>query len=408
MPSLAPRSPREVPISLIGHPFASTGRGEELRAAIRALRRVGANVEVLDIFRFLPRTDPAHQALLRECESETLPRDGIRLFFINADEVEPVLAAMSARALSFEGGYNIIVPAWELPRFPDVWQPAVGRFDEVWAISRFVAAALAAADLRCHHVGQAAEIEPSAFLPRRHFELRESAFTFLGFFDTTSYVERKNPAAVIDLYRRLRARRPFDDIQLVLKAKAGEEGTSEWQDLAGADAPGIVIINEKLATHEFISLLSCADCLVSLHRSEGFGRGIAEAMSLGRLVLATGWSGNMDFTTAENGLLVDSTLVPVGEEQYPHWQNQSWAEPDIDHALHLTTRALDEPAWARAVARAGRCDAMRLVSHRAVGVRMLSRIEAICNGAAPDEPSAAGSQAGAAVRTGELAPLPAQ
>lgn len=380
MASIPARSPPEVPVTLIGHPFASTGKGEEMRSAVRALARVGAQVEALDIFGFLPRGDPAHEALMKGRESTVLTDDGIRIFHINADEVEPVLARMAARRLGFGRGYNIIVPAWELPRFPEAWRPLVRRFDEAWAISAFVAAGLAAAELPSYPVGQAAEIEPTAFLPRRHFGLRESAFTFLSFFDTTSYVDRKNPSAVIELYKRLRARRPFDDIQLVLKVKSGEEAAPQWRDLAEADLPGLVVLCEKLETHEIASLIAAADCLVSLHRAEGFGRGIAEAMSLGRLALATGWSGNMDFTSAENCLLVRCGLIPVAEGQYPHWQDQLWAEPDLDHALHLTTRALDEPAWARGIARAGRRDACRLVGHRAVGLRMLSRIEQICTG----------------------------
>lgn len=387
MPAIAPSSSRDVPVTLIGHPFASTGKGEEMRAGVTALGHVGVAPEVIDIFRFLPRTDPAHLALVEGREAQSIAPGGIRIFHINADEVTPVLAAMAARNLAFDAGYNVVVPAWELPRFPAPWSPFLARFDEIWAISGFVAAGLAAAGLPSHTVGQSAEVEPAPFLPRRYFGIRESAFVLLSFFDTTSYVDRKNPHAAIELFNRLRFRRPFDDIQLVLKAKSGDEPAADWRD-AGGQRPGILFLSDKLTSHATRSLIAAADCLVSLHRSEGFGRGIGEAMSLGRLTMATGWSGNMDFTTAENCLLVRHRLIPVGEDQYPYWQGQEWAEPDIDHALYLAEKALDDPPWARSVARAGRLDARRLVGHRAVGLRMLARIEAICGAGAAAAPAA--------------------
>ena len=71
---------------------------------------------------------------------------------------------------------------------------------------------------------------------------------------------------------------------------------------------------------------------MSLHRAEGFGRGLGEAMALGRLALGTGWSGNVDFMTEKNSLLVRHRMVKLKRDEYPHWQGQSWAEPDLDHA----------------------------------------------------------------------------
>ena len=385
MPPIAPRSSRDVPVTLIGHPFATTDKGEEMRAGLRAFARVGLAPEVIDIFRFLPRTDPAHLALVKDREANTVPPDGVRVFHINADEVEPVLRAMAARDLPFDSGYNVVVPAWELPRFPAAWSAILERFDEIWAISDFVAQGLAAAGLPSHTVGQSVEIEPAPFLPRRHFGIREAAFVLLSFFDTTSYVDPKNPYASIDLFKRLRRRRPFADIQLVLKAKSGHEPAAEWQCPETEGQAGILFLSDKLSAHATRSLIAAADCLVSLHRSEGFGRGIGEAMWLRRLAMATGWSGNMDFTTTENSLLVHHTLVPVGESQYPYWQGQEWAEPDIDHALWLAEKAIDDPSRVRALTRIAHLDAQRLAGHRAVGLRMLSRIEAICAAAVEAE-----------------------
>ena len=190
MPAISPQSPLDVPVTVVGHPLSSVGKGEEMRAGLRALNRVAVAARALDVFRHLAPVDPAHLALMQEHETRTLPAAGIRIFHINADEVEAALAALAARGLDFEGGYNIIVPAWELPRFPEVWRPLIARFDEVWAISGFVAEALAAAGLSAHRIGQSAEIEPAPFLPRRHFGLRESAFLLLSFFALSDQVKR--------------------------------------------------------------------------------------------------------------------------------------------------------------------------------------------------------------------------
>ncbi len=100
-------------------------------------------------------------------------------------------------------------------------------------------------------------------------------------------------------------------------------------------------------------------------------------MALGRLALGTGWSGNVDFMTEANSLLVRHTLTKVPAERYPHWQGQHWAEPDLDHALALLRPVLDDPARGRAIAARGRREVLRGFGHRAVGLRILARLQAI-------------------------------
>ena len=125
------------------------------------------------------------------------------------------------------------------------------------------------------------------------------------------------------------------------------------------------------------SLINACDCFVSLHRSEGFGRGSGEAMFLGRLALATGWSGNLDFITPENCLLVNHELVEVGENEYPFGKGQMWAEPDIGHAAELLEAVLDDRARAREIAARGRRDVRLGHGYRAVGLRIMARVNEI-------------------------------
>src|SRR3546814_19924595 len=105
-------------------------------------------------------------------------------------------------------------------------------------------------------------------LPRRYFGVRESAFTFLSSFDLTSFVDRKNPWAVVELFRRLRVKRPYDDIQLVLKVKNGDQSAEEWDNHLRDEVPAAVVIAESLPSYENQRLVAACACLAPLHRSE--------------------------------------------------------------------------------------------------------------------------------------------
>lgn len=365
----------EVPVTIIGHPFAPIGMGEQLRSHVVSCLAVHLRPRVLDIFRYAARTDPTHCALIESLETTEVP-GGIRIFHINGDEVDPVIATLTQRGGEFEDGYNIVVPAWELPTYPKEWAAQLARFDEVWALSSFIRDSLARAGLSSHLIGQSVEPAPGPLLPRRYFGIRESAFVLLHFFDLSSYATRKNPQAVLDLFGRLRAADPFLDIQLVLKVKEGERGAEAWAaDFAGE--PQVLVIDKPLDSLAVRSLVNACDCFVSLHRSEGFGRGLGEAMGLGRLALGTAWSGNMDFMTPHNSLLAHHKLVKLKRDEYPHWRGQSWAEPDLDHAVELLSPVLVDPARGRAMALQGHADVLRTHGKRAVGLRILARLERI-------------------------------
>ena len=378
----------DIDLTILGHPWAPIGMGEQMRSHITAARALMLNQRVYDIFRYAQRADAAHAHILDGLEVDVLP-GGIRVFHINGDEVEPVIAAIEARGGRFEDGYNIIVPAWELPTYPPAWADKLKRFDEVWALSHFIKSSLAKSGIESHFTGQAIEPLPGPLLPRRHFGIRESAFVFLTFFDISSYASRKNPFAVIELFDRLRADLPYHDMQLVLKAKNGERGAEEWAASLPENSQ-IKVIATPLDTLGVRSLINACDCLVSLHRAEGFGRGPGEAMALGRLALATGWSGNVDFMTQENSLLVEHDMIPLQPDEYPHWQGQSWANPSIDHAFALARPLLDDPTRAAALAQRGQTDVLRTHGNRAVGLRILARLQTILQESArfnPDIPT---------------------
>ncbi len=372
----------DIPLTLIGHPYATVGMGELLRANVAACQAVYMPHKVLDIYRYNTRSDPDHRKLLTDVETQT-PAGGIRVFHINGDEVESVIQAFENLGGSFQDGYNIIVPAWELPRYPEPWAKQLRRFNEVWALSEFIEKSLMAVGLSSIRIGTAVEMPLGNFLPRKYFGIRESAFTLLHFFDLSSFASRKNPDAVLTMLRRFRERHPFADVQLVLKVKRGDEDGEQWLRPIRERFPEALCLSKPMSSLETRSLINCCDCFVSLHRAEGFGRGTGEAMFLGRLAMATGWSGNLDFMTGENSLLVKSHLIPVGENEYPFADGQVWAEADIDHALTLLERAVADPAHARAIAAIGRRDIRMAYGFRAVGLRIFDRVAEIVKSRGP-------------------------
>ncbi len=363
-------------VTFVGHPFSSTGVGEQLRSQVRAAAALQIDPAVYDVFRHAARQDPDLVQFGLQFETPRIG-GGVRVFHINGDEVDAVLAALAARAQAFDAGYNVIVPAWELPRYPERWVPGLRQFDEVWALSRFIQSSLTAAGVESHFVGQSVEPRRRPLLSRRYFGMRESAFVFLHFFDTTSYASRKNPMAVVEMFRRLRARHPLADIQLVLKMKTAESMAEHWRARLAALLPEAVLFDQVLSAHETQSLIGNCDCFVSLHRSEGFGRGLGEAMAMGRLALGTRWSGNMDFMSDSDSLLIDCELVPVGPGEYPEWEGQSWAEPSIDHAVALTDGIWDDVARAERLRRAAQTAALARSGDKAVGVRILECVRTI-------------------------------
>lgn len=357
----------------VGHPFTSISKGEELRSCATALASLMEPSRIYDLYRCTPRTDPDHVDLVQDRETEALG-DGVRIFHLNGDEVPTALKTLAARGETLSAGRNVVIPAWELPRYPEAWCEHLRQFDEVWVISNFVKESLAASGIASHRIGVIVEMPKRAHLPRRHFGIRASAFVFLAFVDLSSYSDRKNPEGALELYKRLRASQPYLDCQLVLKAKSADGDAATWLEaMKDEAADDIVFVDQPLSTFETHSLLAASDCFLSLHRAEGFGRVGAEAFWLNRPVIATGWSGSQDYMAGNPGA-VDCTLIPVRPDQYPMAEGQHWAEPDIDHALSIAERFLREPDHARAAAAAGRRAVEQDCSFRAVGLRMIDRI----------------------------------
>ena len=193
------------------------------------------------------------------------------------------------------------------------------------------------------------ELEEFAPQPRNHFQLSDDEFLFLNLFDMTSGLERKNPFAIIAAFQQ--AFRPEEPARLVLKVSRANHNRARWQELqhAARAAGRVTLVDTVLSRPDTLALMNCADAYVSLHRSEGFGLTLAESMLLGKPVVATSYSGNMDFMTPENSYLVDYQMAAITDDLPNYERGMCWAEPSIAHAATQMRSIYDDRPRARAI-----------------------------------------------------------
>lgn len=369
-------SPRKT-INLVGYPFRSTGRGEHIRAVFRALHAVGLPAKIVDLGGN-PEIEPELQQEFRQHQIHDLP-GRFRIFHVNGEEVPIVLNAVSRMPQGqFTAGYNIIFPAWELPRYPDAWARALEKFDEVWTASPFADHSIRpAVKVPVTYIPNACQPHIQQVLHRSHFSLPEAAYLVLFFFDAWSFAARKNPLAVIEAFRRAVEARPHANLHLVVKINHGAhdpETSGLLRNAISALTGRMSIVDATLSNNEARNLINCCDCFMSLHRSEGFGRGPAEAMFFGKPVIATGWSGNMEYMQPGVSFPVHFNLVPVKPGEYPHYEGQVWADPDIGHATQLLVDLIDHPALGSETGARARLHMQKHYRDAALGMRYRRRL----------------------------------
>lgn len=335
-------------VNLIGYARGQFGIGEDVRMAALACEAAGIPFSIYNV-------EPGREvcqgddSALRHV-SDALPY-AINLFCTTGIETARLAAVQGSKL--FDGRRSIGYWPWELPEWPEDWHHAYNLVDEVWASSRFTYEAFAKSCPKpVRHMPMAVTVDPTVGMVRRDFCLPEGRFLFVFSFDFLSSLARKNPQACVDAFRRAFPRGD-EPVGLVVKVMRATEDNSVWEALlAEARQDGrIIIISGTLDRGALLDLYRACDCYVSLHRSEGFGRGIAEAMMLGKPVIATGHSGNMDFTLPGTAGVVDHRLRRVAENGYTFGGGQVWAEPDVEHAAWWMRRMASDQAMLERLAR---------------------------------------------------------
>lgn len=346
----SPRAWRERPfgVNLFGHVFSQFGVGEDVRMAAQALEAAGVPFALIDV---PPGPGIAQGDRSLEHRVGTQAPYAFNLFCMAAPE-HARYRAMQGTTLT-EGRYNIGYWPWELALWPAPWQPLFGLVDEVWASSRHTLAAVQAAapsHLPCRlmpmavAVGDVADHGAGRAGARRHFGLPPSAYLFCFAFDLNSSIHRKNPQACVDAFLAAFPAASCGQAQvgLVIKVQPPSRPHAAWQGLKALAEKDdrLHIIEATLPRPELMALYACCDCFVSLHRAEGFGRGMAEALLLGLQVVATGYSGNIDFCHGPQASLVPFDLHEIANGQYPFGDGQVWADVSPQGAAESLVRAV--------------------------------------------------------------------
>jgi glycosyltransferase involved in cell wall biosynthesis len=364
-----------VGLNIVGFFRADLGVGESVRCMARAADAAGLPSALVNLKLNCvnPQTDETFAARLQE--TNPFP---VNVFHLDAP-VSGDIEHHHGPAFR-QGKCNIGYWAWELPEFPDAWIHHANHFDEIWTPSRFTTEAIAAKlplpVLTMPH--SIAFTRPQGDF-RRKYGLPADKFLFLFLYDLNSYSERKNPAAVLEAFRRsgLAGR----GAALVIKVHNVPRNPADFEKLreAAAALPGTTLITQTLARHEIYELQSACDCFVSLHRSEGFGLAVAECMYLGKPVISTNWSGTTDFVRPDNACPVRCDLVTLERTHGPYAKGQTWAAPDVDHAAWWMQQLQHDPALARKLGAAARTTIEQEFSPAVIGTRYRRRLEVIAS-----------------------------
>ena len=300
----------------------------------------------LDFMPDLPQNDMTYDGQLVQEN-----RYAINVVHINPPEYRDACGTFSQK--QFDRHYNICVILWELEKLPDAWKLIFKYTNEIWVPSGFIAEAVRKeTDKPETVIPYGMETPYDGSLTRADFGLSDDDFLVLMMFDSNSFVGRKNPGGAIDAFREAYGEKP-EHVKLVIKINnPKDEDIAFVEEHIGGKAR-YTLITERMAREKLNSLIRLCDVFLSLHRAEGFGLVMAEAMSLGTPAVATGWSANTEFMPEDAACPVDYTLVPVaGGYQYEDG-TMTWAEPDVHHAARYLKRLRDDPEYCRQKAEAG-------------------------------------------------------
>lgn len=313
-------------VLLIGYIDANLGLGESSRGLALALSqtnirfglypfRVGVEGRLSDAYM------PEHY--------DTVNAYAVNIIEVAANELPTVFE--NVRRQTLENSYNILRTYWELSKAPEEWRDKIAVVNEIWAPNQFIASSFRNIfDGPITIIPPCVQIPDIEFVGRDAFNLSSDKFYFMFSFDYFSFPQRKNPLAVVRAFRAAFPN-PSTPVGLIMKSTGAighfPEIKQFLRDVVRQDGR-IVVMDAAFTRQEMLSLIKTCDCYVSLHRAEGFGLGMAEAMAFGKPVIATDYSGNTEFVTAETAFPIPFKLRDVPSNEYVHYEGQVWADPD--------------------------------------------------------------------------------
>ncbi len=366
-------------LNVAGYFRAELGIGEAARLLLRGLEAAELPYRTVSCAETISRQDHPFA-----------PRDGggvasdINIVCVNADQTPNFAQKMGSEF--YQGRYTIGVWFWEVEEFPVEFRPAFDHVDEVWVATEFMREVLAKVSpkpvYRFHLPLVRPELEGAI---RQSDTASDQPFTFLFSFDFMSILERKNPFGAIEAFKKAFA--PSEGPVLLIKTINGDRNVADLErvQLAVEGRPDIVVSDGYLSAQEKDAMMARCDCYVSLHRSEGYGLTMAEAMSLGKPAIATGYSGNLEFMTPENSYLCSFEYTEVGPGSAPYPPACRWAQPNLDEAAAFMRHVYRDQDEAKARGRRAAADIQSRHSPAVAGQAIGERIAAIRDRPSPAE-----------------------
>jgi glycosyltransferase involved in cell wall biosynthesis len=324
-------------INLIGDIKAETGLGQSCRLIAKELAESGLDYCIYHYSQLGANQEKDYEY------SDKLTNQlnhNINLIHINPHELG--LAFVQTDKSVWDYRYNIAYWLWELEEFPEEWLPCFSCLNEIWTPSEFISNSIRKkTDLPVKTIPYSVNADILKLYDRSYFKLPQDQFLFLTMYDHNSIVERKNPHGVYEAYKKAFSK-ANKSVGLAVKIiNANKEDLKLIQSsLEGYD--NIYVITETLDRDQVNSLIKCADVLVSLHRAEGFGLVLAEAMLLGTPTIATNWSSNTEFMNEDVACLVNYSLTTIEKDAGVFKKGNRWADPDITQASEYMKKLFNE------------------------------------------------------------------
>lgn len=325
------KSNRDDGFNLIGFPFGAIGLGEDVRMARKCMESAVIPSCLIDVPIKGPKKIESGSAKF----VSSVARFKRNIFYLPPTDLLR-MAIEGAGSLIDRGSYNIGAMPWELPIWPDRFTGPLSQLDEIWAQSEYVATCY-----RKFFDGPVIKMPIAVDVPnnivenRKLFNLPLNSTVYLVMFDGGSWLARKNPLAAVKAFQEAFPRTGIiQDVNLVVKGMNINPADPMWLEILkiASQDDRLVIIDKVLNRYDTCVLIASVDVYVSLHRSEGFGRIIAESMLLGTATVVSNYSGNLDYCNSENSYLVEGDIVPLGDADYIFSKDQYWYEPSINSA----------------------------------------------------------------------------
>jgi len=319
--AISPAPSRNDGVNLIGYYHSKSGLGEDIRLIEKALSTAGIAVNIIA----LPHiSDQGFNPKAAECYNGEL------LFNTNLFCLSPLALNPLKRRYPelFDTCHNIAMLAWELPMWINEMED-ISWLDEIWGISQFCTEAFKSVGVPCYYLPTPIDIN---YTSKQSSRVKDKPFTVLNIFDAASALARKNPTGLIEAFKQAFPSQN-EHTRLIIKTINLQPSDRDSLLKLIDDDPRIVLIDKSMSASELSALYDSADVYLSLHRSEGLGRTIAEALFKGKVVIATNWSGSTELFSDSYPYLVDYQLSDV--KDYPNSTEQQWAEPDMADAARL-------------------------------------------------------------------------